>query len=78
LRTGQNGSVDWRARAAKRFTIDKLDAQALQPGMQARCFPGVLVIERVINPGSTKTGRVAGALEAASRASGKSDQQLLK
>ncbi len=123
------------AGAAKRFTVEELGAEAFQQGMQAKYFPGVLVIDPVIrlmaqrgagsivniigqggrraselhiaggaansalmlatigyarayagrgvrvngiNPGSTKTGRVADGLETASRATGKSPEELLK
>lgn len=45
------GSIDVlvsSAGAAKRFTIDELDAEGPQQGMQAKYFPGVLVIDPVI------------------------------
>jgi NAD(P)-dependent dehydrogenase (short-subunit alcohol dehydrogenase family) len=123
------------AGAAKRYTVDELDATGLQQGMQAKYFPGVLIIDPVIkqmarrghgsivniigqggrraselhiaggaansalmlatvgyarayagkgvrvngiNPGSTKTGRVATGLATESRATGKSPDVLLQ
>lgn len=132
---GQIGVLVSSAGAAQRFTIDELGADALQQGMQAKYFPGVLIVDAVvkrmaqsgggsivniigqggrraseihiaggaansalmlatvgyarayaghgirvngINPGSTKTGRVASGLETESRATGKSTEVLLK
>jgi len=123
------------AGAAKRFTVDELGAEGLQQGMQAKYFPGVLIIDPVIkkmaqrgsgsivniigqggrrasplhiaggaansalmlatvgyarayagkgvrvngiNPGPTKTGRVATGLDTESRATGKTPEELLK
>lgn len=123
------------AGAAKRFTIDELGAEGLHQGMQAKYFPGVLIIDPVIkqmaqrgagsivniigqggrranplhiaggaanaalmlatvgyarayagqgvrvngiNPGLTKTGRVATGLETESRATGKEPEVLRK
>ena len=132
---GPIGVLVSSAGAAKRFTIDELGAEGLQQGMQAKYFPGVLIIDPVIkqmarrgagsivniigqggrrasplhiaggaansalmlatvgyarayagrgirangiNPGSTKTGRVASGLQTESRATGKSPEVLLK
>jgi NAD(P)-dependent dehydrogenase (short-subunit alcohol dehydrogenase family) len=132
---GPVGILVSSAGAAQRFTIDELGADALHQGMEAKYFPGVLIIDAVIkrmaqrgagsivniigqggkraseihiaggaanaalmlatvgyarayaskgvrvngiNPGLTKTGRVAGGLEAESRATGKSTEVLLK
>lgn len=132
---GPIGVLVSSAGAAKRFTIDELDAEGLQQGMQAKYFPGVLIIDPVIkqmaqrgsgsivniigqggrrasplhiaggaansalmlatvgyarayagkgirvngiNPGSTKTGRVASGLATESRATGKEPEVLLK
>jgi NAD(P)-dependent dehydrogenase (short-subunit alcohol dehydrogenase family) len=36
------------AGAAKRFTVDELGAEGLQQGMQAKYFPGVLIMDPVI------------------------------
>lgn len=132
---GPIGVLVSSAGAAKRFTIDELGAEGLQQGMQAKYFPGVLIIDPVIkkmaergsgsivniigqggrrasplhiaggaansalmlatvgyarayagkgirvngiNPGSTKTGRVATGLETESRATGKTPEVLLR
>jgi len=45
---GPIGVLVSSAGAAKRFTIDELDAEGLQQGMQAKYFPGVLIIDPVI------------------------------
>lgn len=131
---GPIGILVSSAGAAKRFTVDELGAEGLQQGMQAKYFPGVLVIDPVIkkmakrgngsivniigqggrrasplhiaggaansalmlatvgyarayagkgvrvngiNPGSTKTGRVASGLDTESRATGKTPEVLL-
>lgn len=132
---GPIGVLVSSAGAAKRFTVDELGAEGLQQGMQAKYFPGVLIIDPVIkkmaargsgsvvniigqggrraselhiaggaanaalmlatvgyarayagkgvrvngiNPGSTKTGRVATGLATASRATGKTPEVLLR
>lgn len=132
---GPIGVLVSSAGAAKRFTVDELDAEGLQQGMNAKYYPGVLIIDPVIkqmaqrgsgsivniigqggrrasplhiaggaansalmlatvgyakayagkgirvngiNPGSTKTGRVATGLETESRATGKTPEVLLK